>query len=100
MSTESLFHAFGAATSKALSEETSLVLGTSNSCLPTERSEARPVIAATGGHRLRYVGWVSTANYMMDEEAEFELDPSLDQQPVEFVQILQSLRFFSTHAGI
>src|SRR6218665_1082439 len=48
ISTGSLFHAFGAATSKALSEETSLVLGTSSSCLPTERSDARPGIAATG----------------------------------------------------
>src|SRR6218665_679162 len=35
-------------TTKALSEETSLVLGTSSSCLHTERSEAQPGISATG----------------------------------------------------
>ena len=40
ISTGSLFHAFGAATSKALSEETSLVLGTSSSCL-MERERKR-----------------------------------------------------------
>src|SRR6218665_1206260 len=43
MSTGSFFHAFGAAISKALSEETSFVLGKSSSCLTTERSEAWPV---------------------------------------------------------
>ena len=63
MWTGSLFQAFGATTLKALSEETSLVLGTSSSCLLTERS-----------HQLRDVGWGSTADYLMDEEAEFELD--------------------------
>src|SRR6218665_3354690 len=41
ISTGSLFQSFGAAISKALLEETSLVLGTSSSCLPTERSDAR-----------------------------------------------------------
>src|SRR6218665_1500424 len=75
MSTGSLFHAFGAATSKALSDETSLVLRTSSSCLPTERSETRPGIAVTRGHQLRDIGWGSTADYMMYEKAEFELDP-------------------------
>src|SRR6218665_2876642 len=44
MSTEILSQAFGAATSKALSEETSLVLGTLSFCLPPGRSEARPGI--------------------------------------------------------
>ena len=75
MSTGSLFQAFGAATSKAFSEETSLVLGTSSSWLPTERSEAWPGIAATEviSPQRRWLG--STADYMMDDEAEFELDP-------------------------
>ena len=74
MSTGSLFHAFGAATSKALSEETRLVLGTSSSCLPTERSGTARDSGARG-HQLRDKGWGSTADYMMYEKAEFELDP-------------------------
>ena len=71
MSTGSLFQAFGAATSKALSEETSLVLGTSSSCLPTERSEARD--SGDRSHQLQDVWWGSTDDDMMDEEAECQL---------------------------
>ena len=44
MSIGRVFQAFGATTA----EDTSLVCGTSSSCLPAERSEARPGMSATG----------------------------------------------------
>src|SRR6218665_284747 len=42
MSTGSLFHAFGAATANALSEDKSLDRGKANFCRSAERSNARP----------------------------------------------------------
>ena len=48
MSTGRLFHALGAATENARSDETSLERGTTRSCLPAERREARPGMLATG----------------------------------------------------
>ena len=42
MSTSRPFHALGAATENARSDETSLKRGTTRSCLPAERREARP----------------------------------------------------------
>jgi len=42
MLTGSLFHAFGAATANALSEDTNLDRGKTSSCLSAERSDARP----------------------------------------------------------
>ena len=47
MSTGRLFHALGAATENARSDETSLKRGTTRSCLPAERREARPGMLAT-----------------------------------------------------
>ena len=48
LSTGRLFHALGAATENARSDETSLERGTTRSCLPAERREARPGMLATG----------------------------------------------------
>ena len=48
MSTGRLFHALGAATENARSDETSLERGITRSCLPAERREARPGMLATG----------------------------------------------------
>ena len=48
MSTGRLFHALGAATENARSDETSLERGTTRSYLPAERREARPGMLATG----------------------------------------------------
>ena len=48
MSTGRLFHALGAATENASSDETSLECGTTRSCFPAERREARPGMLATG----------------------------------------------------
>ena len=47
MSTGRLFQTFGAATENARSDETSLDRGTTRSCLPAERREARPGTLAT-----------------------------------------------------
>ena len=47
MSTGRLFQAFGAATENARSDETSLDRGTTRSCLPAERREARLETLAT-----------------------------------------------------
>ena len=57
MSTGRLFHALGAATENARSDETSLERGTTRSCLPAERREARPGMLATGvTNSVRYDG--------------------------------------------
>ena len=48
MSMGRLFHALGAATENARSDETSLERGTTRSCLPAKRREARPGMLATG----------------------------------------------------
>ena len=48
MSTSRLFHALGAATENARSDETSLERGTTRSCLPAERREAHLGMLATG----------------------------------------------------
>ena len=57
MSTDRLFHALGAATESARSDETSLERGTTRSCLPAERREARPGMLATGEtNSVRYDG--------------------------------------------
>ena len=57
MSTGTLFHALGAATENARSDETSLERGTTRSCLPAERREARPGMLATGvTNSVRYDG--------------------------------------------
>ena len=42
------FHALGAATENARSDETSHERGTTRSCLPAERREARPGMLTTG----------------------------------------------------
>ena len=57
MSTGRLFHALGAETENARSDETSLERGTTRSCLPAERREARPGMLATGvTNSVRYDG--------------------------------------------
>ena len=57
MSTGGLFHDLGAATENARSDETSLKRGTTRSCLPAERTEARPGMLATGEtNSVRYDG--------------------------------------------
>ena len=48
--------------------------------LPAKRSEARPEILAAGVTSSEMEG----GNRMMDDEAEFERDPRLDQQPVKW----------------
>ena len=60
MSTGRLFYALGAATENARSDETSLESGTTRSCLPAQRREARPVMLATGvTNSVRYGGGVT-----------------------------------------
>ena len=57
MSTDMLFHALGATMENARSDETSLERGTTRSCLPAERREARPGMLATGEtNSIRYDG--------------------------------------------
>ena len=57
MSTGRPFHALGAATENARSDEISLERGTTRSCLPAERREARPGMLATGvTNSVRYDG--------------------------------------------
>ena len=57
MSTSRPFHALGAATENARSDETSLKRGTARSCFPAERREARPGMLATGvTNSVRYDG--------------------------------------------
>ena len=57
MSTGRLFHALGAAMENDRSDETSLERGTTRSCLPAERREARPGMLATGvSNSVRYDG--------------------------------------------
>ena len=57
MSTGRLFHALGATTENARSDETSLERGTTRSCLPAERREAHPGMLAAGEtNSVRYDG--------------------------------------------
>ena len=57
MSTGRLFQALGAATENARSDETSLDRGTTKSCFPAERREARPGTLATDvTNSVRYDG--------------------------------------------
>ena len=74
MSTGRLFHTNGAATVNASYGETSLERGTTRSCLPAERREARPGMLATGAtNSIRYDG-ARALTAWCSQKAEFELN--------------------------
>ena len=71
MSTGRLFHALGAATKNARSDETSLERGTTRSCLPAELREARPgMLKPTQSD----TSVCTTIDCMEYQKAEFELN--------------------------